>query len=278
MKIKNTRPSPIAGRWYPGEMTQLKTIIQNYIQKVDANIESNLISIIVPHAGYVYSGQVAASAYARLNGLKFDRVVVCSPYHAYHPAELLTSSHKYYDTPLAKIRVDLESIKKLNQFLVNNGENEILPIAYDAEHSLEIQLPFLIETIGSDFELLPIMIRSHEINLIEKLSSFLVELWKDKKILYVASTDLSHFYSEDQANIYDSYMIDVIKELDTKKVLEADKNGKGFACGSGAVATIIEVSKLLNVKKVDLFSYATSAAVTGDQTNVVGYAAMGLMR
>ena len=279
MKIKELRPSPIAGRWYPNDTEELRRTIRRYLANVERKAkQEEIVSIIVPHAGYIYSGQVAAEAYARLKGVKFDTVVICSPFHAYHPADILTSAHDAYSTPLGNVRVDKKTIEKLNVIFSGTGENDILPIAYDGEHSLEIQLPFLIDVIGVDFDLIPLMIRSHEFNVLERLAGALVEVLKDKKVLFVASTDLSHFYSAGQAHELDMFMINAMLEMDARKVLLAEKNSKGFACGAGAVATVLEVSKLLGAKEGELFQYATSGNVTGDTTNVVGYAALGLIR
>ena len=114
MKISELRPSPIAGRWYPSDTEELRRTIQGYLANVERKAkQEEIVSIIVPHAGYVYSGQVAAEAYARLKGMKFDTIVICSPFHAYHPADILTSAHDAYSTPLGNVRVDMKDNRKI---------------------------------------------------------------------------------------------------------------------------------------------------------------------
>ena len=279
MKFYLTRPSPIAGTWYPAKPGVLKRAMNAYLKEVEPRDDiKDIVSVVVPHAGYIYSGQVAAHAFAALKGKHFDYVVVCSPLHAFHPAKVLTTDHQAFQIPFDAIPVAKELVNQIDMKFQAITKERILPIAFDQEHSLEIQLPFICSVLKEGFELIPLMVRTDDVDVIAGLVTSVVEIMKDKSVLFVASTDLSHFYPRREAQVYDTHMVQQIVDLNAEGVLEAEKSGKGFACGASAVATVIEISKAFGAKKVELLNYSTSGEVTGDYTNVVGYAALAIMR
>lgn len=273
------RPSSIAGLWYPSKPLALKKTINSYLDAVAPTvILSEIVSIVVPHAGYVYSGQTAAYAYAPLKGKKFDFVVVCSPLHAYHPAKVLTTDHNAFQIPFDAIPVAKDELEQINQAYQIKTGDEIVPIAFDQEHSLEIQLPFIYTVLQCGFKLIPLMVRTDDFETVSALAEAVFETMQGKSVLFVASTDLSHFYQQKRAIEFDTVMVQSIVDLDAKQVMKNVNDELAFACGASAVATVIEISKKIGVSRAQLLNYCTSGDITGEYNNVVGYAALALLR
>jgi AmmeMemoRadiSam system protein B len=231
------------------------------------------MGLIVPHAGYRYSGATAGQGYACLKGLGFDLCVVVSPLHQAHPAQLLTSAHQVYETPLGQIKLDLHSLRTFQRLLFEDSGITLTEIANDAEHSLEIQLPFLQVVLGKPFQLLPLMVRSESEKVTRVVGETLAKVVSGLKVLLVASTDLSHFYPEHEARVYDHEMLAQFESFSPEGVLQAERTGKGFACGAGAVAVVLQAARALGANKVTLVDHSTSADATHDPSSVVGYGA-----
>lgn len=272
--ITETRPSPISGHWYSGNAQILRTEIHNFLSNaILSNPGGDVIGLIAPHAGYRYSGQTAAYAFQSVRNQHFDLVVILSPFHSYHPAMILTSAHDYYQTPLGKIHVDQDLIRLLLLQKIPETDIKMVQVAYDEEHSLEIELPFLQCTLEGDFSLLPLMVRGIDPHQSELFGQHLFELIKDRKALIVASTDLSHFYPQAVAEILDKEMLDQIKSFSIENVYRTEFEGKGYACGLGAVMISMAVSKMLGADKIEILHHSTSGNQTGDFSSVVGYGA-----
>ncbi len=269
-----TRPSPIAGYWYSGNPQILRAEINNFLSKVDLpDLGGDIIGVIAPHAGYRYSGQTAAYAFQSIRDRHFDLVVILSPFHSYHPAMILTSGHEYYQTPLGKIHVDQDLIETLIAQNNSNTEIKMVKITQDDEHSLEIELPFLQCALDGNFSLIPLMVRSINPNLSELFAGHLYELIKDKNVLIVTSTDLSHFYPQVIAERLDHEMLDQMRSFSVQNVFQTEMEGKGFACGIGAVMISMALCRMLGADKVEILHHSTSGKETGDLTSVVGYGA-----
>lgn len=275
MNTLDLRPSPIAGTWYPANPKSLSASIDEYLINVNLpKIHGQVIGVIAPHAGYRYSGAVAAYAFATLRGLTPDLVVVLSPFHNYHSHPLLTTKHQAYSTPLGTIEVDQTALSELQ----NHLNIPITPISNDKEHSLEIELPFLQRVLKNDFKLLPIMIRAQEEFVAQQLGEVLAQTLKDKNALLVASTDLSHFYEQQTANQLDREMLQRFTTLKPSSIFEAERLGKGFACGHAAVAAVEWAAQGLGANHVQVLKHATSGDVTGDHSSVVGYGAAVILK
>ncbi len=268
------RPSPIAGTWYNANAQQLAEEVNGYIQAAQIPpIKGKIIGLISPHAGLRYSGPTAGHAWRAVKGQSYDLVVILSPLHQYHPAPFLTSAHAFYQTPIGIIPVDQEAVQEVTKTLKAEISLKIEPIACDQEHSLEIQLPFLQQTLLKDFRLLPLMIRTLSPKLLQGLALTLAQVLKNRNILLVASTDLSHFYHVTQANQLDSVMMKAIEQLDPQQVLNCEADGSGQACGAGGVATVLWTALRRGANQVHLLHHSTSGDVTGDYSQVVGYGA-----
>jgi len=264
------RPSPIAGTWYDGSAKILAAHVDGYLNEAQLpKLNGNIIAVIAPHAGHIYSGAVAAHAFATLRGLTPDLVAVLSPFHSLAPYSLITTKHQAYSTPLGNIEVDQSALAELQTHL----DLPITAIVNDKEHSLEIELPFLQRVLKNEFKLLPIMIRAQEADIAKKLGIALAQTLKNKNALIVASTDLSHFYDQQTAKILDEEMLKRFESFDPDSIFEAEYMGVGFACGHAAVASMLWAARELGADKVQILKYATSGDVTGDHSSVVGYGA-----
>jgi len=275
MTILDVRPSPIAGTWYEGDRNSLKRDIDEYLDKaVLSEIEGRVLGIIAPHAGHRYSGAVAAHAFALVRGYSPELVAVISPFHAMAPDPLITTEHQAYSTPLGNIEVDQAALAELKTDL----DIPITAVAKDKEHSLEIELPFLQRALKAEFKLLPIMIRAQEMQIAKKLGAALAMVFKKRNALLVASTDLSHFYPEETANVLDREMLRRFESFDPDSIFEAERTGKGLACGHAAVAAVLWACRALGATSVKTVKYATSGDVTGDHSSVVGYGAAVILQ
>ena len=268
--MTDIRPSPIAGTWYEFNPKKLAAQIDSYLNDAQLpEINGSVIAVIAPHAGHVYSGHVAGYAFKTLQGLSPELVVILSPYHNYTNQTFLTTAHKYYSTPLGNVEVDLSALAELE----GNLGFPVTAIANDKEHSLEIELPFLQRVLKNEFKLFPVMVRAHDADTAKKLGDALAQTIKNKNAIIVASTDLSHFYDLKIADILDHEMLKRFESFDPEFVFDAERNGKGFACGHAAVASMLWAAKSLGANKVQTLKYATSGDITGDQSSVVGYGA-----
>ena len=273
------RPSPIAGRWYPGEPRRLAGSIDAYILEARLpEIKGQVIAVMAPHAGHMYSGPVAGYAFSALRGLQPDLVAVISPMHYPYPDPLLTSAHAAYQTPLGEVWIDRQAIETLNSHLKTELGYGLSAVRNDPEHSLEIELPFLQRVLPDPFQLIPVMVRDQTVPVARALGKALAKVLAEKKAVMVASTDLSHFYSRKQADILDAEMLRQVEGFDPAGVMQVEEDGKGFACGRSALAAVLWAAKDLGADTARVLYHATSGDVTGDYSEVVGYAAAVITR
>ena len=273
------RPSPIAGQWYPGDPRKLASSVDDYIDNAEIPvIEGEVVAVMAPHAGHRYSGPVAGYAFSALRGLEPDTVAVVSPMHQPHPQPLLTSAYDAYQTPLGSIPIDRDAIDALDAALLTELGFGLTPIQHDSEHSLEIELPFLQRALPGEFSLIPVMVRDQSARVARALGTALAEVLRNRNCILVASTDLSHFYTQPVAEKLDAEILRRVEAFDPDAVLRAEEEGKGFACGSGALAAVLWAAKEMGADSVEILNYATSGDITGDLTQVVGYASAVITR
>lgn len=273
------RPSPIAGQWYAGDPKRLAASVDQYIAEARLpDLPGKVIGIMAPHAGHIYSGPVAGYAFAALRGLEPELVAVVSPMHYPYPDALITTAHHAYETPLGAIPVDSAAVKELDTRLRDFLGYGLSPVRRDPEHSLEIELPFLQRALPPGFQLLPVMVRDQSEGVTRALGQALAKVLSNRNGLLVASTDLSHFYPQRIAEKLDAEMLRHVAAFDPQGVLEAEEEGRGFACGRGALAAVLWAAKDLGADTVKILHHATSGNVTGDFTQVVGYGAAVILK
>lgn len=256
----DVRTPAVAGMFYPGDAAELGRAVRGYLSKSAAKGEAAPKALIAPHAGYVYSGPVAASAYARLSLLKgqIKRVVLIGPSHRVGFKGLALCTASAYAMPGRLIPIDRETEAKLST-LPGVG---LLDQAHLSEHSLEVHLPFLSEVLG-DFSLVPIVAGAASPDLV---ADVLEAAWGGDETLIVVSTDLSHYHDYDTAQRIDATTVKAIERLDAN-FLDGD-----HACGAVPVAGLLEVArrKSLTVKTLDV---RNSGDTAGPKDRVVGYGA-----
>lgn len=268
----DVRPSPIAGQWYPGSPEQLRERIEVFLSTAEVEpLDGRLVALIAPHAGYTYSGQVAAHAYRLAQGQHYDVVAIIAPNHRIgSSAPYLITDHKAYWTPLGEVPLAQDLVAELDESL------GLSRVQRDDEHSLEIQLPFLQVALPDAFQLLPVMLNDQSTAACYALGEALAEALRDRSVLLVASTDLSHFYDADTAARFDGAVTERIAAFDPEGLLDALAAGEGHACGGGPTVTVMLASRALGANRATVLKYATSGDVTGDYHSVVGYGAAAL--
>ncbi len=275
----DVRPSQIAGLWYEGEPKALARAVDAYMDEAQLPaLRGTVVAVVAPHAGHRYSGPVAGYAFAAVRGMKPAIVAVLSPFHNFHSAPLLTTSHDAYGTPLGAVSVDRALLDALQRVLVSELGFGLTAIANDPEHSLEIELPFLQRALQSEWTLLPVMVRAQEPDVCRKLGNALAALLKDRDVLLVASTDLSHYYDQQTALGLDRAMLEQVEAFDPERTFDVERTGQGYACGLGALATVMWAARALGGNYVQVVRHATSGDVTGDYGAVVGYGAAVILK
>ena len=272
----DVRPSPLAGQWYPATPDALARMVDEFLDRAQAALPSftgDVVGLVAPHAGYIYSGPVAAYAFAAVRGHAYDLVAVISPMHHPYGGPLLSTDHQAYATPLGTIPVDAQALTRLDAILRQTLGHGLRYLRNDPEHSLEIELPFLQRALAQPFRLLPVMVREQTRPVAEALGHALAEVLRGQNALLVASTDLSHYYPQPLAEVLDREMLRRIEAFDPVAVLQAEVEGKGFACGKGAVAAVMWAARDLGATQARVLHYATSGDTTGDYDAVVGYGA-----
>ena len=267
--MPNVRSSPLAGKWYPGKADQLAESVDAYLKEAATpKVDGQLIGVVAPHAGHMYSGGVAAYAFSAVRGVEVDVVAIIGPMHSAVSSRLLTTGHDAYWTPLGEVPVDRDGLAAVQAAC----EIPMTPIFNDPEHSLEIELPFLQRVLKS-FTLIPIMMRDDSPAACLAVGKALAIALQGRRHLLVASSDLSHFYPQTIAERLDNYMLAQVESFDPLAVLQAEDEGKGFACGRAPIAAVLTAAKQLGGTQVKVVKYATSGDVSGDYNSVVGYGA-----
>jgi MEMO1 family protein len=275
----DVRPSPIAGTWYEGNAKLLARTIDGYLDEARLpDLDGEIMAVIAPHAGHVYSGAVAGYAFAALRNRTPDLVAVISPMHHPYFEPLITTSHDAYHTPLGDIPVDKSALLELDVVLKSELGFGLSPVSRDKEHSLEIELPFLQRALASQWKLLPVMVRTQEPRVSQGLGKALAKVLHDKNFVMVASTDLSHFYNHKTALTYDRAMLNEIEAFDPEGAFDLERAGWGFACGLGAFTAVMWAARELGADRVKVLRHATSGDVTGDYSSVVGYGAAVILK
>jgi AmmeMemoRadiSam system protein B/AmmeMemoRadiSam system protein A len=273
---KKIRPPRVAGQFYPGNPVELTKDIARFFSKVEKqDIAGQIRALICPHAGYMYSGLVAAHAYKLIEGKSYDTVVVISPSHTVFFRGVSVYDGGAYRTPLGDIPVDIDFVGKLTAFdprlaLSEDGHNGR---AGRHEHALEVQLPFLQVVLG-DFMLVPVVMGDKEYDTCRMLGEALGGIAKPGKTLIVASSDLSHFHSYQEAQELDRHAADAIKAFSPTKLLRLIDSGECEACGAGPIAAAMIAAEKMGGTEATILFTANSGDVEPDFSGrVVGYLA-----
>ncbi len=265
---KKIRKPAVAGLFYPEDANELRELITSLLEENKPTKKyNNIVGIVSPHAGYIYSGNSAAIAYNVLkNNSNFETAIILSPSHQ----EYFKGSSIYYgdayETPLGEIEID----KVLSQRIVDNCETVYFGTeGHKSEHALEVQLPFL-QVISDTISIVPIVIGDQSIQYLQELSNILSEIIDDKTII-IASSDLSHFHSKEEATKLDNIIVDRINNFEYPELYKDLANQNCEACGGGGIIALLETADIIGHNNAEVLSHTDSGDVSNDNSSVVGY-------
>ncbi len=271
-----SRPPAVAGSFYPADAKILQATVDGFLAAAALPAtEGELRALVVPHAGYVYSGPTAAHSYKRLRGSGIRRVILVGPAHRVPVSGAAIDAKGRWRTPLGEVAID-EALA--GQLLAAAPGIGAASEPFVAEHSLEVQLPFLQRVLG-EFTIVPVLIGTPTAATIQGLAAQIALLLRsDPGTLLVCSTDLSHYYSAATARGKDTRVIDAVRRIAVGELETLLRSREGEACGGWPLLLTMLAARGAGATNGNLFHYADSSAASGDTAKVVGYAAMGLYR
>jgi len=278
--VKIRRPS-VAGAFYEGKTESLKTQIEGCflhdfgpkeIPKVAEAGPRKILGLVCPHAGYMFSGPVAANAYYRLalDG-KPKVAVIFGPNHTGHGSPLATMTEGIWRTPLGDVDIDDETANRIvhEARIVDIDES-----AHRFEHSIEVQLPFLQYLYGTDFKLVPICFLMQDLPSAREIGQAVAKALIDKNAVIIASSDMTHYEPQETAAKKDKLALEAVESMDENRFYSIIEKYNISACGYGPIVAAITAAKSLGAKEAKTLCYKTSGDIIGDYSGVVGYAAV----
>lgn len=251
--------------FYPSEPDELRTMISLYLTEASPDQSySKIIGVVVPHAGYVYSGATAAYSYKSIAKDRRRRFVIVGPKHSGYPWDTCIYPDGLWKTPLGLAPIDMPGAKEML------GENSGVS-SYDGhedEHSIEVQVPWLQYLFGPEMKFVPVSMGDQSIERARNVANGLSKIWR--RFLVVASSDLTHYESSEAVNRKDFEAIKAIEELDVDGFYRVLQRERISACGYGPIASLMLLTKKLG-GKMQLLHHSNSGDVSGDHSSVVGY-------
>jgi hypothetical protein len=278
---RTVRAPAVAGQFYTDDPRALREEITRYLDAATSKPPAGeVVALVSPHAGYMYSGQVAAYGYRLVRGARYDVVVVVSPCHVEYFPYAAVYPGAAYRTPLGEIPVDAALAKliasKSDLVRYDMKGHEVRPMQR-AEHSLEVQLPFLQVALG-EFALVPIVMGDQSPRAVEALGEALAGALAGRRALIVASTDLSHFHGDREARALDAVFQKRLAAFDPGALLDELSRKGTEACGGGPTAAAMIAARKLGADRCEVLRYANSGDVTNDRGSVVGYVSAAMLR
>jgi len=275
------RAPKMAGSFYEGSTESLRRQIDECflhrygpreLPEVNEKGARKIVGLICPHAGYMYSGPVAANAYHRLalDGSP-SLFVIMGPNHHGIGSGVAVMDSGVWRTPLGNIEIDTQTAREIVR---QSSIVDIDDSAHAYEHSIEVQLPFLQYVYGSTFKFVPLCFLMQDLETSEEVGHTLAEVLGDRNAVIVASTDMTHYEPHNKAVEKDRKALEAITKLDEEQFYSALDSYSISACGYGPVMALLKAAKNLKAQKAELLTYRTSGEITGDTSAVVGYAAL----
>lgn len=275
------RKAAVAGSFYAGSSAGLRRQIEDCFRhslgpgalpRVTVASERKILGLVSPHAGYVYSGPVAAHGFFRIvEGLKPETVVIIGPNHRGLGASVAIGRVDRWDTPLGPVELDTEVAEAVASGSKWVEEDDA---AHVMEHSIEVQVPFLQYVLGSGFRMVPVAMMRQDLTVSQDLGRAVASAVKTKEALIIASSDFSHYEPQPVASSRDRLALNAILDLDPARLEAVVKSNQISMCGPGPVIAMLTACKDLGAKRARLLKYATSGDITGDYSQVVGYASV----
>jgi MEMO1 family protein len=277
----NRRAPAVAGLFYPSGADELNQLIELSFKErrfgpgdLPPSKElrrRRIYGIVSPHAGYIYSGAVAANGYYETSSMNFDRVVMIGPNHYGIGTGLATVRDGIWETPLGQVEIDTELASRISE---NSGILDFDDLAHSRDHCLEVQLPFLQYIKKNQFKVVPIIMIIQDKGTASEIGESIADSTRTLNALLIASSDFTHYEPNSAAHRKDRELIEAILSLDTSIFYTTLERLNVSACGYGAIASIMTAAKALGATKGELLRYATSGDIVGDTNNVVGYASI----
>lgn len=266
------RKPVVAGQFYPGSRDALLKMVESLVDKTAA--EKDAIGALCPHAGYIYSGRVAGRVLSYIKPK--SSYIIIGPNHTGLGVPFGTDTSDSWATPLGEVKLH----KRLSELILKNCRYiKKDSLSCSAEHSLEVQLPFL-QCLNKNFKIVPIVATDAVPDVYREIAAAIVksvkEMKLEKDVVIIASSDMTHYEPDETARKKDASAIEAILELNEDKLLEVVSDLNISMCGLAPSAIMISASKLLGAKKTALVKYETSAASSGDFSSVVGYAGIAV--
>lgn len=271
------RTPAVAGMFYPKAQQELRSNIRGCFLhnfgpgKLPPSNDENIIGVIVPHAGYMYSGPIAANSYYAISSLRPDLVIIIGPNHWGIGCDIAAMKDGLWRTPLGDVEVDTHTAIEINKISKNI---ELDFFSHTRDHSLEVQVPMLQEIYSHKFKILPIILINQSHDAAKEIGMAVSKISKDKKTVIVGSSDFTHYEENEFAYKQDKSLIEPILGMDADEFYRILQKNQVSACGYGAIASTIIACKELGATKGTLVKYATSGDVTGEKNSVVGYASI----
>lgn len=265
--MNQIRHAQVAGYFYPSDPLELRKEISVMLDTSKARKNfKNIFGIIVPHAGYMYSGNTACYAFNLIKDKKYKTVVIISPSHSEYFPGISVYEGDAYETPLGVIEVDSVKAEKLceDSRIIFKGSQ-----GHGREHALEVQLP-LLQSVLKEFKIIPVVIGDQGKMFVDELAKNLTKIYDDETLI-VASSDLSHFYDAEMADQLDSVVEKRINDFDFDNLDKDLDSNKCEACGGGPIIAMMKAASLLNIRNSEVLKRSDSGDVTGDKNEVVGY-------
>jgi AmmeMemoRadiSam system protein B len=277
---KVRRPTQ-AGAFYEGNAESLKRQIENCflhefgpgkVPEVTKTGLKKVIGLVCPHAGYMFSGPVAAHAYYSLacDG-KPDIAVIFGPNHTGYGSALAVMNDGFWRTPLGDVEVDGETA---NQIVRESRIVDVDDSAHRFEHSIEVQLPFLQYLYGSETKIVPICFLMQDLSSAKEVGKAVAKVLSGKNAVIIASSDMTHYEPQKSAEKKDKMALEAVEKMDEDKFYSIIETYHITACGYGPIVALITAAKILGAKEAKVLCYKTSGDIIGDYSSVVGYAAV----
>jgi AmmeMemoRadiSam system protein B len=278
---QSRRTPAVAGVFYPSDKAELNYLLElsfkdklfgpGELPSYSQTSSEKIFGIISPHAGYIYSGAVAANAYYKTSQTAFENVIMIGPNHYGIGPGLATVKAGEWETPLGLVGVESDLANRISE---TAGILEFDEIAHSRDHCLEVQLPFLQYSKTSQFKIVPIIMIMQDIDTALKLGNSIARASRVDNVMLIASSDFTHYEPNEDAHRKDSELIESILSLDISEFYATLERLNVSACGYGAIASVMVSAKAFGATKGHLLKYATSGDVRGDKASVVGYASI----
>jgi AmmeMemoRadiSam system protein B/AmmeMemoRadiSam system protein A len=275
-KMNIIRKPAVSGTFYPSDANKIKMMMKEYFSEAKVREEEGKLSgLVVPHAGYIYSGGVAAYSYKAIkNPDEIDTVILLGPSHRASFMGISVFPGGTYETPLGDLTIDDEIAARL----IEADDNiRYVEQAHAQEHSLEVQLPF-IQTIFKDVKIVTVIFGMPDPSTDKKFVDTIADIINTKKVLLIASSDFSHYHDYDTAKRMDDLGIESILKLSSSELMQKNYKRESELCGIYPVLTLIKIMNKIGVDKAVKLHYANSGDVSGDKSQVVGYAAIAFYK